>query len=108
MQLSMMISAAKDAELVFLANGQEGSDEYLAVQSCVEMGIRGEEIKAEILRFYEISKESLASVWPAVHAVAKYLIKQKQMDKAQFSSVIKGYDLYSPVFAIQKKFGILE
>jgi hypothetical protein len=84
LQIGFAIMAATDEKFSDLGDGRRDADEYLAVQACIQMGIPEEGMRAEIFRFYEIAKESLASVWPAVDAVAKYLMKEKQMDRSQF------------------------
>jgi hypothetical protein len=83
-------------------------DQYLAVSDIVEMGCdrRDSAIRIEFNRFYAIAMESLKSVWPAVAAVAKTVLKKTDIDRSSFSGAIRGYDIYTPIFAIQKTHGI--
>lgn len=89
--------------------GMAGSDEQLAIEEAVKMGTAVEEgaIKAAVTQFYNISRESIISVWPAVQAVAKVLLKHGELDRDGFSEAIGSFDIYKPVRAVQLAHGLV-
>jgi hypothetical protein len=86
----------------------EGSDQHLAVQEILKMGCdpKSASIRAEFERFYAIAKASVEAVWPAVVSVAEALLKQSDLESRAFFEALRGHDIYGPVFAIQKAYGL--
>jgi len=72
------------------------------------MGIHedDDEILREVDRLYEITLESLRTVWPAVQAVAKALLEREELERDGLDAAIGGVDIYLPVFEIQERHGL--
>lgn len=90
-------------------SGTAGSDEQLAIEEALKMGTAVDEdaIKTTVTRSYDISRESITSVWPAVQAVAKALLKHNEFGRERFFEVIDGFDIYKPVRAVQRGHGLV-
>ena len=58
-----------------------------------------DEIKGEVDRFYGIARESLATVWRAVEAVAAALLKHEDLDRDGVDAALDDIDIYLPIFA---------
>lgn len=91
------------------SRGMVGSDEQLAIEEALKMGTAVDEdaLKASVTRFYEISRESIISVWPAVRGVAKVLLKHGELDRDGFFEAIGSFDIYKPVRAVQQAHGLV-
>jgi hypothetical protein len=107
-ELGFSIASLTDPALADIGSSVEGCDQYLAVQVVLAMGCppTGEAVRADIERFYGIAKASLASVWPAVLAVAQALLRQSELDSDGFFAAIAGHQIYTPVFAVQDDHGL--
>lgn len=89
--------------------GSEHHDGYRAVQEVLRMGIPedDEAIKREIDRLYEIARESLSAVWPAVKALAKALLEHEELDRAGVEKALEPFALFTSVLAVQQAHGLL-
>lgn len=83
-------------------------DGFRAVEDILRIAVLDdEEVWREIDRFYHATRESLAVVWNAVERVATALLKNEEIDRATFDVLVEGVDLYAPVFAVQRKHGLM-
>lgn len=89
--------------------GIETSDGYRAVVQLLKTGVRAveAELRCELDVFYEITRESLSAIWPAVQAVADALLAEEQLEGERLNAVFPPMDIYRPVFAIQRVHGLL-
>jgi ATP-dependent Zn protease len=89
--------------------GAADRDGHRAVQTVLAMGAAetDDEIRREVDRLYEIARESLSAVWPAVEAVAKALLKHEELDRDGLDEAIAAADIYVPVVAVQRAHGLL-
>lgn len=103
------ILAHTDHSLVEKIEGVEGSDGYGAIHELLRTGVRAEEddLRREVDRIYEITRECVAVLWPAVKALAKALLVHEEMDRDAIDEVIGPHDIYIPVFRIQRVHGLL-
>jgi hypothetical protein len=82
-------------------------DGYRAVQAVLRTGLLDDgAIAFEIERFYEAARESLASVWPAMQAVADALLAHEELDCDQVFEAIQGIDVFGKVLAVQEAQGL--
>jgi ATP-dependent Zn protease len=100
-------SRALDREIGFaiIARGDEAlqaafeavheNDGYRAVQDVLRImaSLTDEEIRAEIDRYYDVARECLSAVWPAVVAIAKALLKHEELERAAIEEVLVEFDL---------------
>jgi len=107
-ELGISITMATTPSLAHLQPMVEGRDQFLAVQEILKMGVepRSEIIRTEFDRFYEIAKASVQSVWPAVAAVARALLKESELASNAFFTALGGHDIYGPVLAVQDTYGL--
>jgi hypothetical protein len=98
-----------DPSLRAAFQGVEESDGHRAVEQILGMDVPGtdDEIRVEVDRFYEISRLSLAAVWPTVSALAAALLVREELDRDGIDEAIGGVDIYRPVFAVQRAHGLL-
>ena len=91
----------------FMEDGRR--DGHGAVQQLLRMGVPAddEEIKREVERFYDITRESLTVVWPAVEAVAHALLKQKELSRGDLEEILGPFGIYVPVVLVQRAHGML-
>jgi ATP-dependent Zn protease len=108
-EIGLGILAHVDPELGTAMPSATHCDGYLAVQRVLSMvGAESEdELRVEIERFYEIARESLSKVWPAVAAVAKALLERQELDRNGLDVALEDFDIYSAVFAVQRRYGLL-
>jgi len=66
-----------------------------------------DEIKRDVDRFYEIARESLSAVWPAVGDVARALLKLEELDRDGLEQALGDTDIHAPAFAVQAAHGLL-
>jgi hypothetical protein len=96
-----------DPDLAAAFAGSGERDGYRAVQAVLRTGLLDDaEIASEIERFYAATRESLASVWPAVQAVAEALLKHEELDGDQVFEAIQGIDIFRPVLVVQEAHGL--
>lgn len=109
-QVGFALLSYLDPKLGEAFAGTEHHDGHRAVQEVLTMGQFGtdDEIRREVERFYEIAKESLSSVWPAVQALAKALLKHEELDREGVDAVLGGIDIFTPVFRVQRAHGLRE
>ena len=79
------------------------SDEYSAAKWIMEIQTTSdrEVIMREFERFYLAALESLRASWTGVESVARLLLKHEEIDAKHLS--FGGFDIYSPIFAIQRR-----
>jgi hypothetical protein len=108
-EVGFAILGRYDPELRAAFAGSEDQDGYRAVQEVLNMGVWGsvEETKREVDRCYDVARESLSAVWPAVEAVATALLKREELDRDDVVGAIGEADVFSPVFAVQRAHGLL-
>jgi hypothetical protein len=109
-ELGFAMALALQPELEDSMPGMSATDQYLAIRSVLSIGAiepEPEAIRGEIGRFYEVARESLATVWPAVEGVARALLKHEELDHGALGTAMGGVELYSPVFAVQRAHGLL-
>jgi ATP-dependent Zn protease len=85
---------------------RDGHRALEAILRCAQLGT-AEEMLQEVDRFYEIARESLSAVWIAVDGVAKALIERRVLDRDGFDAVVGGFDIYTPIFAVQRRHGFM-
>ena len=109
LELGMAILAHSDPKLVDVFEGVESCDGYGVVEQVLRTGVRevDEDIRREADRFYEIARESVSTVWPAVHALARALLKQEELDRDGVQAVLADFDLFMRVLVVQRKHGFL-
>ncbi|HTB72349.1 MAG TPA: hypothetical protein VK762_03855 [Polyangiaceae bacterium] len=85
--------------------GVETTDGYGALRQVLRSGAREieDEVRSEIERLYEVSRESLRAVWPSTRAVAEALLEREELDGASLDQVLGNADIFAPVFAIQAR-----
>jgi ATP-dependent Zn protease len=103
------ILAHTDPALVEKIAGVEASDGYGAIRQLLRTGVRlvEEDLRREVDRYYEITRECIAGSWPAVKALAEALLVHEEMDRDAVDEVIGRHDIYIPVFRIQRAHGLL-
>lgn len=86
-----------------------GRDGYRAVEEVLRMGVfaSDDEIKNEIDRFYDITRESLTAVWSAVVVLAKALLEHDELDRHALEETLGNLDLFTPVVTVQRRHGLL-
>jgi hypothetical protein len=102
------LSMCSNPSLSAFADLLSGSDEALAVEQVLAMGCSNDAaaINRDVDRFYVVARESVASVWQAVQAVAKALLKHNEIDREGFFDAIADLEIYSPVVAVQTAHGL--
>jgi hypothetical protein len=107
-RIGLAILAAIEPEGAEIAIGLEGTDEHKAIQGILAMGcpLNEHAIREEVERFYEISRASLNAVWTSVEAVARALLKHRELDRDGLFKAISVRDIYAPVFAVQRAHGV--
>jgi hypothetical protein len=90
-------------------DGTMSRDGTLAVQDVLRTGCREthEDIRVEVDRLYEVARESLACVWPAVNSVASALLERDELDRSAVDAALAAFDLVKPVFGVQRAHGLL-
>jgi hypothetical protein len=108
-EVRFAIVARNDRALVNAFEGAEDRDGHRAVQAVLATGVSwtDDEIEREVDRLYEVARESLGTVWPAVKAVAKALLKHEELDRDAFDEAIGALDIYAPVVRIQQAHGLV-
>jgi hypothetical protein len=102
------IVARLDPALRSAFAGSEGRDGQRAIQEVLGMGVYedDEDLKREVYRFYEIARASLAAVWSTVEGVAKVLLEHERLDRDGVDEALGDVDIYLPVFAVQRAYGL--
>jgi hypothetical protein len=105
-ELEMALLSVEDPALGDAFPDVRMCDGYLAIQSVLSIAVlEPREIRSEVERSYEIARESLAAVWPAVKRVARALLAHDEIDREGLGAAIGNLDIYSPVFAVQRAHG---
>jgi len=101
-EVGFALLSCLDPKLGEAFTGTEHHDGHRAVQEVLKMGQFGtdDEVRREVERFYEIARESLSSVWPAVAAVAKALLKHEELQREGADAALGDFDIFSPVFQV--------
>jgi len=107
-ETGLAILAHTDPQLVDTFEGVEVSDGYGAIYQLLRAGVRPveEELRREVDKFYEVTRQSVAAVWPSVKALAQALLGHEEMDRDAIDGVIGGENIYGPVFAVQRVHGL--
>jgi ATP-dependent Zn protease len=66
-----------------------------------------DEIRTEVDRYYNVARECLSAVWPAVVALAEALMKHEELEHAAIEQVLEEFDLLGAGMAIQVAHGFL-
>ena len=108
-EVGLGVLAHLDHGLVAKIEGVDATDGYGAVHQVLRSGIREveDEIRAEVERLYEITRESVRSVWPSVKAVAAALLEQEELNRDGLDRALGDADIFAPVFAVQRAHGLL-
>jgi hypothetical protein len=107
-ELGFALASALDPGRGELFPGLSTCDGYCAIKGVLAIAVlEPEGIRSEVERFYDIARESLATVWPAVRGVAKALLAHEELDREGLNVALDGVDIYSPVFAVQRARGLL-
>ena len=108
-EVGFAVIARSDARLRKAFAGSEHHDGYRAVQEVLRVGVYedDEAIKQEVDRFYEIARESLSAVWPAVKAMAIALLKCEELDREDVEKVLEPFELFSSILRVQQAHGLL-
>ena len=108
-ETGLAILAHTDPTLTSTFEGIEAWDGYGAVLHLLKTGVRPaeEDLRQEVDRFFEITRASVAAVWPSVKALAKALLVHDEFDREGLDEVIGDADIYLPVFAVQRAHGLL-
>jgi hypothetical protein len=106
-ETGLAILAQRSPRLTSGFDGIEASDGYGAVGQVLRSRNRPieEELRRDVDRLYEVSRESIASVWPAVKRLANALLLHDELDRAGIESAIGDTDIYLPVLAVQRAHG---
>jgi hypothetical protein len=54
-------------------------------------------------RYYEITRASLSSVWPAVKTVADALLQREELDRDELEEFLFSVDVFTPVLRVQQE-----
>jgi hypothetical protein len=102
------ILAHTDPALTATFEGIEASDGYGAVVHLLRTGLRPkqEELRRELDRFYDITRTSLAAIWPTVKTLAEALLVRGELDRDDIDAVIGDANLHGPVVAVQRAKGL--
>ena len=108
-EVGFAILSAADRQLREAFAGSEHHDGYRAVREVLRMGVPAEddEIKRDVERLYEIARESLSAVWPAVKALAEALLSHEELDRVGVEGVLEPFALFTTVLAVQQAHGLL-
>jgi hypothetical protein len=108
-EVGLGVLAHLDRDIVEKIEGVDATDGHGAVHQVLRTGVRvvEDEIRAEVERLYEITRESLRAVWPAVKAVAQVLLAVEELDRDGFDAAIGDADIFTPVFAVQRAHGLM-
>jgi ATP-dependent Zn protease len=108
-EVRFALVARLDERLRDAFTGSEDRDGDRAVEEIHRMiaSATDDEVQREIDRFYEIVRESLLVVWPKVASVAKALLKHEELDAVGIDAALGDHEIYAPIFAIQRKHGLL-
>ena len=107
-EVGLAVLAHFDPSLVDTIEGIETTDGYGALRQVLRSGAREieDEVRSEIERLYEVSRESLRAVWPSTRAVAEALLEFEELDRASLDDALGNADIFAPVFAIQDAHGL--
>lgn len=107
-EVQLGILAHTDPSLVETFEGVQTCDAYGAVRALLACGVRPvpEELRVEVDRLYETTRESIVAVWPSVKAIAGALLAREELDEDSIESLLGGHDLSTPVLAIQRAHGL--
>lgn len=108
-EIGFALISRLDEDLRRAFAGSEHHDGYRAVQEVLRTGVRedDEAIKREVDRFYEIARESLSAVWPAVEATANALLEHEELDREDVERVLEPFALLAPVLRVQQAHGLM-
>jgi hypothetical protein len=107
-ELGMALMSVLDPTLCDTFPNVKTCDGYMAVREVLKVAVLGaDEIRHEVDRLYEIARESLATVWPAVAGVARALLRHEELDRAGLDAAIGDVDIYGPVVAVQRAHGLM-
>lgn len=87
----------------------DGRDGQRAVDDVLRTGVFAgdDEIRREVDRFYEITRESLSAVWSSVKHLAAALLEREELDREAVDAVIGDVDVFTPVITVQRRHGLL-
>lgn len=108
-EIGFALIARSDVDLRKAFAGSEHHDGYRAVQEVLRVGVYedDEAIKSEVNRFYEIARESLSAVWPAVKAIARALLEREELDREDVEKVLEPFPLFPSILRVQQAHGLL-
>lgn len=108
-EIGFALIARSDVGLQTAFAGSEHHDGYRAVQEALRMGVYedDEAIKREVDRFYEIARESLSAVWPALKAMAMELLEHEELDREGVENVLEPFALFPEILRVQQAHGLL-
>lgn len=108
-EIGFSLLARLDPALGEAYAGSEARDGHRAVEELLRVGTYEDDdaVSREVDRYYEIARESLSVVWPAVKAIAKALLRDGEMDRRGFDGALGDVDLCTPIIAIQRAHGLL-
>lgn len=108
-EVGFALISRSDEDLRRAFAGSEHHDGYRAVQEVLRMGTYedDEAIKREVDRFYEIARESLSAVWPAVKAMVIALLEHEELEREDVEKVLEPLELFAPVLRVQQAHGLL-
>lgn len=103
-EVQLGILAHTDPALVETIKELEATDGHGAVHALLKTGVRlvPGELRQEVDRLYEIARESIVAVWPAVKAIAEALLAREELDRQGIEALLGGHALSNPVLAIQR------
>jgi len=109
MEIGIALLAHFDPKLVDTFDGIESTDWYGAVRQVLRTGVREIEadIRRELERMYEIARESLSTVWPAVEMLADALLEREELDGDAIEALLGEFDVFMPVLTVQRAHGLL-
>jgi ATP-dependent Zn protease len=108
-EVGFAIVSRMDKELHRAFGAVNENDGYRAVQDVLNISgsLTDYEVRAEVDRYYDVARECLSAVWPAVVALAKALLKHEELERAAIEQVLEGFDLLQTGLAIQLAHGFL-
>jgi hypothetical protein len=108
-EVRFAIMARNDRALMNAFEGAESRDGHRAVQAVLGTGVSWSDdaIEREVDHLYEVARESLGAVWPAVKAVAVALLAHGELDREAFDETVEGFDICAPVVRIQRAHGLV-
>jgi hypothetical protein len=106
-EVGFAVLSRDDPELRAAFACSDERDGYRAVEEVLRMAVldTDESIKREVNRFYDVTRQSLGSVWPAVQSVAKALLTHEELDTDGVFDAMRGINIYGAVLLVQEANG---